>query len=143
MKFNRLLLLLAFVPVIASAQQDYPRDLTLNVRQPTHYIPYPPATVGEPIQAGELVANRFDCARNDGTVVVTEVRPVTVAPGELQPELFVGVIPKPGTYTCFAYVSTLTDESGASPPKDNRFTGKPLPPGLAWIPVARIVKIFT
>ena len=134
--------ILLLFPMACFAQQDYPRDLTLNIKQPTHEVAYPPDTVGALIQPGDLISNRFDCARTDGTVVVDETRPVTVAPGDIQVVLFVDVIPRPGTYTCFAYVSTLTDESAASDPHDDRFTGKPLPPDFAWIPIARIVKVF-
>jgi hypothetical protein len=113
-------LLLLALPVIA--QQNYPRDLTLTYDQPTHY------TDGTVIEAGELVSNRFNCARQDGTVVVDESRPVTVAPGSTQSEVFGGVIPQPGTYTCYAYASTVDAESDASNAAFKKFTGKPLPP---------------
>jgi hypothetical protein len=122
-KYMRILLavlLLAFWAG-AHAQQNYPRNITITYTQPTLYDD------GTTIDAGELATNRFECSRHDATVVVAESRPVTALPGGSQSEAFTGVIPQPGTYTCFVWVSTVDTESDASLPDDQKFTGKPLP----------------
>jgi hypothetical protein len=119
---KKMFLFLLFVAGAAFAQQNFPRDLTLTFTQPSEY------TDGTAIEVGELVSNRFNCARQDGTVVVDESRPVTSAPGEEETAVFVGVIPQPGTYTCYAWASTADAESDPSNAAFKKFTGKPLPP---------------
>jgi hypothetical protein len=115
-------ILLLVISFSANAQQNYPRDITLTLTQPTLY------TDGTTIEPGELVNNRYNCARNDGTVVLNETRSVKVDPGAQQSETFVGVIPQPGTYTCYAFAATADEESDASAPAFKKYTGKPTPP---------------
>lgn len=124
---KKLVILILLFSSAAFAQQDYPRTLTLTLTQPTLYED------GTTIEPGELVNNRYNCARQDGTVILNETRPVTVDPGQVQSETFVGVIPQPGTYTCYAYAATADAESDASNPAFKKYTGKPLPPNSVEI----------
>lgn len=117
----KLLIPLFLLPVLAFAA-DFPRDLTLTLTQPSQYED------GAAIEALELVSNRFNCARQDGTVVVDESRLVTTGPGQEESFVFVGVIAQPGTYTCYAWASTADAESDPSNAAFVKHTGKPLPP---------------
>ena len=122
----------------AQAQQDYPRDLTLKITQPTQDV------FGTLLDPGDLKDNRYECARNDGTIILTnEIKPVRADPGSWQTETWVGVIPQPGTYICFAYVSNIEGaESDASNPHDEKYIGKPLP-GILSAAIAIIELTFT
>lgn len=123
------ILALLLAPLTAMAQQEYPRDITLSWTNASEYEPIAPATVGDPIAAGDLTSVRIECFRNNDTVATfTATVPVT-GEGLSQSEIFVGVIPSPGTYRCVSY-SIIFDgtESVASNSTSKKYTGKPLPP---------------
>jgi hypothetical protein len=78
----------------ASAQQGYPRDITVSWRWPTLY------TDDTLIQDGDLRGGDFYCFRNnDFSIAVVDTLPVVMVglPGDGQTKTFVGVIPQPGT----------------------------------------------
>jgi hypothetical protein len=108
---------------LASAQQDYPRDITLNWINPSQYVD------GSVIEAGDLDSIRVECFRgSDAAATFVETREDT-GEGAAQSETYVGVIPQPGTYTCFAYAIVIGGtESDPSNPTSRKYIGKPLPP---------------
>lgn len=124
-----LILAVLLFPVLACAQQGYPRDITLSWTNPDSYEPIPPATVGDPIQPGDLESIRVQCFRN-AEIVPTFVSTVPdTGEGLPQTETFAAAIPQPGTYSCFAYAIVVGGvESGPSNEALKKFTGKPLPP---------------
>jgi hypothetical protein len=127
---TRLFIAVLFLfPAIAFGQQAFPRDITLSWTNPDSYVPVAPATVGEPIAPGDLESIRVECFRNSETTpAFTRVVPDT-GEGQPQSETFVGVIPQPGTYRCFAYATVVGGaESDPSNEALRKFTGKPLPP---------------
>ena len=117
------LALVALAPTVVFAQSDYPRDITLSWENASQY------TDGTFIEAGDLTSVRVECFRqNDVNPAFTSTVEVT-GEGLPQSEVFVGVIPQPGTYNCVAY-SIIFDgtESDPSTEASRKFTGKPLPP---------------
>jgi hypothetical protein len=117
------ILALLLAPLTAMAQQEYPRDITLSWTNASQYED------GSLIDAGDLTEVRVECFRNnDATPSFTATVPVT-GEGLSQSEIFVGVIPSPGTYRCVSY-SIIFDgtESVASNSTSKKYTGKPLPP---------------
>ena len=121
-KMIRLLLVLLTLPVVAFAQQDYPRDITLSWTNPSQYVD------GSVIEAGDLESIRVECFRGSDTVATFVSSVPDTGEGAPQTETFAGVIPQPGTYTCFAYAIAVGVESDASNAASRKFTGKPLPP---------------
>lgn len=120
----RLLLAAALLlPAMAFAQQDYPRDITLSWTNPSLYED------GSAIEAGDLESIRVECFRgSDITPAFTSAVPDT-GEGLAQSETYVAVIPRPGTYTCFAYAIVVGGaESNPSNSVNRKYTGKPLPP---------------
>ena len=109
--------------VSAFAQQDYPRDITLNWDNPTQYVD------NSFIDAGDLAAIRVQCFRsNDIVPTFEESRPDT-GEGAHQSETYIGVIPGPGSYTCYAFAIVVGGvESDTSNGVLKKYTGKPLPP---------------
>jgi hypothetical protein len=120
---KKLLLILLLFPMAALAQQDYPRDITLNWTNADQYED------GTAIDAGDLTEVRVECFRNnDLDPTFTATVPVT-GEGAAQSEVFTGVILNPGTYSCVAF-SIIFDgtESVASAPVFKKYTGKPKSP---------------
>lgn len=118
-----LLLLLVSMPV--SAQQDYPRDITLSWLWPTLNVD------GTVIQEGDLRGGDAVCFRNnDFSVPIFDLQTlITVPLGARETMTFFNSIPKPGIYQCF--VTAVTVQGISSDFSDEfpaRFTGKPLPP---------------
>lgn len=131
MKFIYTTLLLLLLSSTASAQQGYPRDITLSWVWPTTYVD---TTL---IQDGDLRGGDLFCFRNQDTVPVIDTLPVVIAglPGSPQTETFVGVIPQPGTYHCFLTAVTVDAiSSDFSNEATKKFTGKPLPPQTFTVP---------
>lgn len=120
---RRAIFLLLFLSGTSLAQQDYPRDITLSWTNPSQYVD------GSIIETGDLDSIRVTCFRgNDTTPTFTSSVPDT-GEGAAQEETYLGAIPQPGTYTCFAYAKVVTgEESDASNPTEKKYTGKPLPP---------------
>lgn len=120
-KLTLIVMLLASTLVVA--QQDYPRDITLDWVNADQYVD------GSIIQPGDLVSVRLECFRNqDATPVVSATVPAA-GEGLPQTETLVGVIPAPGNYQCFAYSVVVGGiESDASNSASRKYTGKPLPP---------------
>jgi hypothetical protein len=110
----------------ASAQQDYPRDITLSWTNADSY------TDGTAIQAGDLTGTRIECFRQNDTAPMLTGTFVPTGEGEPQTETFTGAIPNPGTYTCYGYSIVIGGiESDPSNPAQKKYVGKPLPP-TAW-----------
>ena len=124
MKYLTLFLLL--FAGVASAQQDYPRDITLSWTNASQY------TDGTAIEAGDLTGTRIECFRQNDTVPIVTGTFVPTGEGQPQTEVFAGSIPQPGTYTCFGYSVVIGGiESDASNPASKKYVGKPNPPA-AW-----------
>lgn len=110
------------ISLSASAQTTYPRDITLCWNHPTLY------TDGSDIQPGDLSDTRLTIDRHDGTRIVDALIAVVGLPGERQCSNLTGDVPKPGTYTSFAYAITIDDTSSdASNASVKKYTGKPNP----------------
>jgi hypothetical protein len=124
MRYIALIFLLA--AGAASAQQDYPRDITLSWLNADSYVD------GSPIEAGDLTGVRIECFRQtDTTPILTGTFPAT-GEGATQTETFAGAIPQPGTYTCFGWSIVVGGiESDASSPAQKKYVGKPRAPA-AW-----------
>lgn len=116
--------ILLFMPTLAFAQSDYPRDITYCWTLPTEYVD------GTLIEAGELATTRIAASRNSGESILDQLVPVgTTLPGERMCFTFVGAVPNPGTYVALAYAITVDGASSdASNTSTKKFTGKPLPP---------------
>lgn len=107
----------------ASAQQGYPRDITLSWTNPTQYVD------GSLIEAGDLESIRVECFRSNDTVATFVSTVPDTGEGAAQSETFTGVIPGPGTYNCLAYAIVVGGaESDPSNQASKKYTGKPLPP---------------
>ena len=128
--FRPWMMVLVFILVLmfgfyreANAQQDYPRDITLSWTNADAYVD------GTLMEAGDLDAVIIRCFRQNDTVPTFEDMVVDTGEGAAQTETFVGVIPRPGTYNCFAR-SVVTDgtESDDSAEASVKYLGKPLPP---------------
>jgi hypothetical protein len=117
------MLLLLFLAIPASAQQDYPRDVSYCWTLPTEYVD------GTPIQAGDLANTRIVVTRQSGETVIDGLVPIGINnPGDRQCFSFASGIPQPGTYTALAYAITVDDiSSDASNEAIKKFTGKPKP----------------
>jgi hypothetical protein len=103
---------------------NFPRDLTLSWTNASQYED------GTLIEAGDLTEVRFECSNNSQpTVLVVDATVAATGEGAPQSEVFVGVIPSAGRYTCYGY-SRVTDgtESAASTPAAKKFLGIPMPP---------------
>jgi hypothetical protein len=121
-----LLYLLVFVggPFLIAQIQDpnFPRDITLTWTNPTEYVD------GTLIEVGDLAGTKIVCARQDGTVAIDELVPITAGPGGVEGKAFLDLIPKPGRYTCNAFAITVEDfSSDASNDSVKKYTGKPKP----------------
>lgn len=105
---------------VVNAQQDYPRDMPLSWTNASEYID------DTPIEAGDLTGVKVDCYRQNETVpILSAVVPAT-GEGLPQAEVFVGAIPKPGTYRCEAFSVVIGDiYSDASIPTFKKYVGKP------------------
>lgn len=123
---RHLAFLFLFLAASASAQQDYPRDITLSWLNASEYVD------GTAIEAGDLTGVRIECFRqNDTTPILTGTFPAT-GEGATQTETFGGAIPQPGTYSCYGYSIVIGGiESDASNPAQRKYVGKPRPP-TAW-----------
>lgn len=124
-----ILLVIVLCASVANAQQDYPRDISMLLTQPTEY------TDGTTIQAGELRGALVNCWRNNDTANLI-INEEVAAPnaGGTYPLTFTAVIPQPGTYQCVAFTSTVDGiYSDVSNLIDRRYTGKPLPPVLTIV----------
>lgn len=121
-KFFAIALLL--ISGTAYGQQDYPRDITLSWTNSDSY------TDGTAIEAGDLESVRVECFRaNDLINAAFTATVADTGEGTAQSEVFVGVIPQPGTYACVAYSIVVGGaESDASGTATKKYTGKPLPP---------------
>mgnify|MGYP001820329325 CR=1 FL=1 len=106
-----------------SAQQDYPRDITLDWVNPSQYVD------GSTIELGDLDSIRVECTRNGDVAPVFVSTVPDTGEGSPQVETFVGVIPQPGTYTCVAFAIVVDGtESDPSNTASRKYIGKPLPP---------------
>ncbi len=118
-----LILLLLVFSVSAYGQDSYPRGVTLCWDHPLLYVD------GTDIQPGDLADTRLTIDRHDGTRAVDTLVAVVGLPGDSQCATLAAVIPKPGTYTAFAYAITIDGTSSdASNASVKRYTGKPLSP---------------
>jgi len=107
----------------AQAQQSFPRDLTLSWTNASAFVD---GTLMEP---GDLTGVRAECFRQNDTVPLVTGNFVATGEGLAQNEVLAGAIPRPGTYTCFAYSIVIGGiESDGSSPDMVKFVGKPLPP---------------
>ena len=114
---------LLLFPALAVAQQAYPRDITLSWANPSTYVD------GSVIEAGDLESIRVECFRQNDTIATFTSTVPDTGEGLAQSETFVGVIPSPGTYSCFAYAIVVGGaESDPSNEAIKKYTGKPLPP---------------
>ena len=106
------------------AQQNYPRDITLSWTNTDTFVG---GTLMEP---GDLESVRVECFRHSDPVNPTFTATVPdTGEGQPQTETFVGVIPQPGTYNCFAYSIVIDgQESDPSDQASSKYVGKPLPP---------------
>ena len=117
-----LVVLLGFAAT-ASAQQSYPRDITLSWTNPDQYVDF------TPIEPGDLESIRVECFRQNDVTPAFTASVADNGEGLFQTETFVGVIPQPGTYNCVAYAIVVGgEESDASNEALKKYTGKPLPP---------------
>jgi hypothetical protein len=108
---------------LANAQQDYPRDITLSWINPSAY------TDGTLIQSGDLTQIRLECYRHDDALTPVFSR-TEIPSGEGTPQsvTYPGVIPRPGTYTCYGYAAVADGtESDPSLPAAQKYLGKPNP----------------
>jgi hypothetical protein len=122
-KMKKIVLLAALISVSAFAQQDYPRDITLSWTNPSQYVD------GSVIDAGDLDSIRVECFRGSETTATFTSTVADTGEGAAQTETYPGVIPNPGTYTCFAYAIVVDGtESDASNSAERKYIGKPLPP---------------
>ena len=115
------------------AQQDYPRDITINFVNADSY------TDGTLMESGDLTCEgdeivgtdcglRFEVYRQNDTVPSAVVNVPASGEGLAQSEVLSGVIPNPGTYYVIGYSNVFgvsSDPSNPSNPK--KYTGKPLP----------------
>ena len=121
-----LLAIIGFLPALAFAQQDYPRDITLSWTNASQY------TDGTAIEASDLTGTRIECFRQNDTVPMLTGTFVPTGEGLSQTETFAGAIPQPGTYTCYGYSIVIGGiESDPSAPAQKKYVGKPQPP-TAW-----------
>jgi len=117
---KKLIALLLLLPGVLFAQQNYPQDLPLSWMNADSYVD------GTLIEVGDLTGVKIDCYRQNDTVPsLSAVVPAT-GEGLAQTEVFVGAIPRPGTYRCEGF-SIVLDEffSDASVPTFKKFVGKP------------------
>jgi len=122
LRFSIIAVLLLFA-TSAFAQQSYPRDITLSWENPSQY------TDGSIIEAGDLDSIRVECFRGNDTVATFVSTVPDTGEGAPQSEVFAGVIPQPGTYTCIAYAIVVDGtESDPSNSVAKKYIGKPLPP---------------
>jgi hypothetical protein len=122
MKKLLVIALLLFTQTIY-AQQDYPREITVDWTNPTQYVD------GSIIEAGDLESIRIEVFRHDDPVtpVYTATVPDT-GEGLSQSEVFADAIPQPGTYTVYGYAIVVDGtESDPSAPAQKKYTGKPRP----------------
>ena len=105
----------------ASAQQEYPRDITLSWTNPSLYVD------GTPIEAGDLTGIRLECYRHDDAITpVIAATEVALGEGAPQSVTYSGGIAKPGTYTCYGYAIVIGGiESDPSLPTSQKYVGKP------------------
>jgi hypothetical protein len=117
---------LIFVAPVVFAQQDYPRDITLSWTNADSYVD------GTPIEAGDLTGVRIECFRQNDTTPIVTGNFVPTGEGLIQSEVLTGVIPQPGTYTCYGYSVVIGGiESDPSNPASKKYVGKPNPP-TSW-----------
>lgn len=122
---NKLIILVAGLIISSSAfaQQDYPRDITLSWTNTNSY------TDGTVMEAGDIDSVRVECFRQNEIIPAFTSTVPDTGEGVAQAETFVGVIPQPGTYNCFAYTIVIDGtESDASNQASGKYVGKPLPP---------------
>lgn len=114
-----LVFLLAFSSA-AFAQQDYPREVTVNWLNADSYVD------GTLIETGDLEMVRIEIYRqNDIVPVFTATIPAN-GEGLAQTEIFVGAIPQPGTYRVEGYSIVIGGiESDVSVPAFKKYVGKP------------------
>ena len=111
-----------------AAPPVFPADITLSWNWPTEYVLVPGDPAAEPILDGELVSARLTCTRQSGEVTFETSVPIGagVLPGQRQSQLFAGDIPKPGTYTCLSFATTINGaESDASNAAVKKYLGVP------------------
>ncbi len=114
--------LFGFIGVANAQDNTYPRDLTVCWTHPSLYVDE------SDIQDGDLATTRLTVDRHDGTRAVDTLIPVVGLPGARQCTTLSGDIPKPGTYTTFAYAITIDDTSSdQSNASVKKYTGKPKP----------------
>ena len=126
-----LILLLFSVSAMAQGPPEYPRDLTLTWTWPTTYAD----TAATLLEPGILQGGEAFCFDNQQTLIFEAAYPITSGIGLEQSETFVGVIPAPGTYSCFVTAITIPlpgfpdgISSDFSDPSTVKYTGKPSKP---------------
>jgi hypothetical protein len=121
---KRAIVLLAMLAATAAfGQQDYPRDITLSWVNASEYVD------GTQIESGDLTSVRIECFRQNETTPVVNQVVAAIGEGAAQTVTFAGVIPNPGTYTCYGYSVVVGNiESDASNPSSKKYVGKPVPP---------------
>jgi hypothetical protein len=114
---------------IVQAQQNFPRDIAISWTNASEYedviINGVPES-GGPIEAGDLEFVRIEIYRQSDVVPVLTATIPDTGEGAAQTEIFVGAIPRPGTYRIEGYSIVIDGvESDASVPMFKKYTGKP------------------
>lgn len=117
-------LLMSSLTYAQGSSATYPMDLPLSWDNAELFDD------GSTLTVTDLASVFVSCVRNGDTApVFTSTVPVRDGPGSHQAEVFVGVIPQPGNYSCVAY--SITDLGIWSAPSNEalkRYTGNPNPP---------------
>ena len=125
MKLLLTFLVCFFASSFAIAANNFPEPITLSWTLADQYVD------GTTIQPGDLASTRVTCSRHDGVEAFNEIVDLDASdlPGDSVSNIFPDSIPKPGTYTCFAFSVTIDGtESDASNAAIKKYTGKPNPP---------------
>ena len=124
-------LMYLFAALSVAQDASFPRDLTLQWTNASEY------TDSTAIAAGDLTGVRLECSNNlTPTVLIVNQTVVPTGEGTVQEEIFVGVVPTAGEYTCYGW-SIVADgsESGPSNASTKKVLGTPLPPFIMNITV--------
>lgn len=118
----KILIVLAvlFAALPASAQQDFPKDITLSWTNPFSYVD------DSIIEAGDLDSIRIEIYRQNDTVPTFTATVPDNGEGAQQSEVFAAAIPQPGTYRIEGYAIVVGGvESDPSESLFKKYTGKP------------------
>ena len=109
-----------FAALPASAQQDFPKDITLSWTNTFSYVD------DSIIEAGDLDSIRIEIYRQNDTVPTFTATVPDNGEGSQQSEVFAAAIPQPGTYRIEGYAIVVGGvESDPSESLFKKYTGKP------------------